>query len=243
MSIHQFFHERGFYYVHTRSSPRATAKAPARCSAYRPCDPDAPPKVEGKVDYTKDFFNKPAYLTVSGQLQGEAFACALVASTPSADVPCRELEHPRHLAEFWMIEPEMAFFDLTETWTSRKPSQADHLGRAEVLHGRPQVFAEEAGEQQGVVHQTRQRAEHRSAFSYTEGVEFSSRAAKVGVPGVVGLDLQSEHERTVAEQYFKCPVILYGTTTPLKPFYMKVNDDQKTVERWTCCAGCGEIWR
>lgn len=246
MSIHQFFHERGFYYVHTPIITASDCEGAGALFRVSTIDPDTPPKVDGKVDYTKDFFNKPAYLTVSGQLQGEAFACALgKIYTFGPTFRAENSNTPRHLAEFWMIEPEMAFYELTdnmdlaEAFLKRIISDAltfcmeDLKFFAERLDNNKELFTK----LENVLNNPFKRV------SYTEGVDILLKSGKKWeFPVAWGSDLQSEHERYLAEQHFKCPVILYDYPRTLKPFYMKVNDDEKTVRAMDVLVpGVGEI--
>ena len=246
MSIHQFFHERGFYYIHTPIITASDCEGAGAMFRVSTIDPDSPPRAEGKVDYTKDFFNKPAYLTVSGQLQGEAFACALGRIyTFGPTFRAENSNTPRHLAEFWMIEPEMAFFDLTdnmdlaEAFLKRIISDAlkfcmeDLKFFAERLDNNKELFTK----LDNVLNNPFKRV------SYTEGVDILLKSGKKWeYPVAWGSDLQSEHERFLAEQHFKCPVILYDYPRTLKPFYMKVNDDGKTVRAMDVLVpGVGEI--
>ncbi|MBP3960396.1 asparagine--tRNA ligase [Gemmata sp. G18] len=246
MSIHQFFHEHGFYYIHTPVITASDCEGAGAMFRVSTIDPAEPPKVEGKVDYTKDFFGKPAYLTVSGQLQGEAFACALgKIYTFGPTFRAENSNTPRHLAEFWMIEPEMAFYELTdnmdlaEAFLKRIISDAlkfcmeDLKFFAEKLENNKELFAK----LENVLNNPFKRV------SYTEGVDILLKSGKKWeYPVTWGSDLQSEHERYLAEQHFKCPVILYDYPRTLKPFYMKVNDDQKTVRAMDVLVpGVGEI--
>ena len=246
MSIHQFFHERGFYYVHTPIITASDCEGAGALFRVSTIDPDAAPKAEGKVDYTKDFFHKPAYLTVSGQLQGEAFACALgKIYTFGPTFRAENSNTPRHLAEFWMVEPEMAFYELTdnmdlaEAFLKRIISDAlkfcmeDLKFFAERMENNKDLFTK----LDNVLNNPFQR------LTYTEGVEILLASGKKWeFPVAWGSDLQSEHERYLAEQHFKCPVILYDYPRTLKPFYMKVNDDQKTVRAMDVLVpGVGEI--
>ncbi len=246
MSIHQFFHEHGFYYVHTPVITASDCEGAGAMFRVSTIDPGDAPKIEGKVDYTKDFFGKPAYLTVSGQLQGEAFACALgKIYTFGPTFRAENSNTPRHLAEFWMIEPEMAFYELTdnmdlaEAFLKRIISDAlkfcmeDLKFFAEKLENNKELFAK----LENVLNNPFKRV------SYTEGVDILLKSGKKWeYPVAWGNDLQSEHERYLAEQHFKCPVILYDYPRTLKPFYMKVNDDQKTVRAMDVLVpGVGEI--
>ena len=246
MSIHQFFHEHGFYYVHTPVITACDCEGAGAMFRVSTLDPDAPPKVDGKVDYTKDFFGKPAYLTVSGQLQGEAFACALGRIyTFGPTFRAENSNTPRHLAEFWMIEPEMAFFDLTdnmylaEAFLKRIISDALKFCMEDLT-----FFAEKLENNKGLFDKLNNVLNNPfKRVSYTEGVDILLKSGKTWeYPVAWGVDLQSEHERYLAEQHFKCPVILYDYPRTLKPFYMKVNEDEKTVRAMDVLVpGVGEI--
>jgi asparaginyl-tRNA synthetase len=246
MSIHQFFHEHGFYYVHTPVITASDCEGAGAMFRVSTLDPDAPPKVDGKVDYTKDFFGKPAYLTVSGQLQGEAFACALGRIyTFGPTFRAENSNTPRHLAEFWMIEPEMAFFDLTdnmdlaEAFLKRIISDALKFCMEDLT-----FFAEKLENNKGLFDKLNNVLNNPfKRVSYTEGVDILLKSGKTWeYPVAWGVDLQSEHERYLAEQHFKCPVILYDYPRTLKPFYMKVNEDEKTVRAMDVLVpGVGEI--
>jgi asparaginyl-tRNA synthetase len=246
MSIHQFFYEHGFYYVHTPVITASDCEGAGAMFRVSTLDPDAPPKVDGKVDYTKDFFGKPAYLTVSGQLQGEAFACALGRIyTFGPTFRAENSNTPRHLAEFWMIEPEMAFFDLTdnmdlaEAFLKRIISDALKFCMEDLT-----FFAEKLENNKGLFDKLNNVLNNPfKRVSYTEGVDILLKSGKTWeYPVAWGVDLQSEHERYLAEQHFKCPVILYDYPRTLKPFYMKVNEDEKTVRAMDVLVpGVGEI--
>jgi asparaginyl-tRNA synthetase len=246
MSIHQFFHERGFYYVHTPIITASDCEGAGELFRVSTIDPDNPPKAEGKVNYTEDFFGKPAYLTVSGQLQGEAFACALgKIYTFGPTFRAENSNTPRHLAEFWMVEPEMAFYELADNMDIAeaflKRIVADALKFcAEDL----KFFAERIENNKGLFERLESVLNNPfKRLSYTEGVEILLKSGKQWeFPVAWGKDLQSEHERYLAEQHFKCPVILYDYPRTIKPFYMRLNDDGKTVRAMDVLVpGVGEI--
>ncbi len=246
MSIHQFFHERGFYYVHTPIITASDCEGAGAMFRVSTIDPEAPPKAEGKVDYSKDFFGKPAYLTVSGQLQGEAFACGLgKIYTFGPTFRAENSNTPRHLAEFWMIEPEMAFYELTdnmdlaEAFIKRIIADAFKYCMEDL-----KFFAERLDNNKGLFEKLENVLNNPfKRVSYTEGIEILLASGKTWeYPVSWGCDLQSEHERYLAEQHFKCPVILYNYPRTLKPFYMKVNDDGRTVRAMDVLVpGVGEI--
>jgi asparaginyl-tRNA synthetase len=247
MSIHQFFHERGFYYIHTPVITASDCEGAGALFRVTTLDPDAVPKNDaGKADYAKDFFGKPAYLTVSGQLQGEAFACALgKIYTFGPTFRAENSNTPRHLAEFWMVEPEMAFYDLSdnmdlaEAFLKRIISDALKFCMEDL-----KFFAERMENNKGLFEKLENVLNNPfKRVSYTEGVDILLKSGKTWeFPVAWGSDLQSEHERYLAEQHFKCPVVLYDYPRTLKPFYMKVNDDGKTVRAMDVLVpGVGEI--
>ncbi|MBA4187118.1 MAG: asparagine--tRNA ligase [Planctomycetaceae bacterium] len=243
-SIHDFFQERGFLYVHTPIITASDCEGAGELFRVTTIDPDAPPKAEGKVDYTKDFFGKPAFLTVSGQLQAETFACGLgKVYTFGPTFRAENSNTPRHLAEFWMVEPEMAFFDLTDNMDLAeafiKRIIADALARCpeDMKFFQERIDKDLLTRLEGVMKTPFRR------LPYTEAVDILLASGKAWeYPVAWGKDLQSEHERYLAEQHFKCPVILYDYPRTLKPFYMRCNDDGKTVRAMDVLVpGVGEI--
>jgi asparaginyl-tRNA synthetase len=243
-SIHDFFQEQGFLYIHTPIITASDCEGAGALFRVSTLDAEKPPLVDGKVDYTKDFFHKPAYLTVSGQLQVESFACSMgKVYTFGPTFRAENSNTPRHLAEFWMIEPEMAFFDLT-----------DNMNLAEAFLKRiirdaladcaddMKFFAERIDKEvftrlENVLNNPFKRV------PYTEAVDILLKSGKTWeFPVAWGNDLQSEHERYLTEQHFKCPVILFDYPRTLKPFYMRVNEDGKTVRAMDVLVpGVGEI--
>jgi asparaginyl-tRNA synthetase len=189
------------------------------------------PKPAGQVDFSHDFFHRPAYLTVSGQLQGEIFACALgKIYTFGPTFRAENSNTSRHLAEFWMVEPEMAFFDLNDNMRLAEK----FLKRIfrDVLEQCPedmQFFNARVDDTvlatlDSILHSEFQR------LPYTEAIEILEKSGvKFEFPVTWGQDLQAEHERYLAEQHFHSPVILYDYPRAIKPFYMRVNDDGRTV--------------
>ncbi|MCI0704002.1 MAG: asparagine--tRNA ligase [Planctomycetia bacterium] len=244
MSIHQFFHEHGFYYIHTPIITASDCEGAGALFRVTTLDPDAPPKVAGKADFTKDFFGKQAYLTVSGQLQVESFACSLgKVYTFGPTFRAENSNTPRHLAEFWMVEPEMAFcdlndnMDLAEAFLKRIIADALKYCAEDMKFFQERIDPDLLKRLDGVLNKPFKRV------SYTEGIGLLLKAPQTWeFPVAWGSDLQSEHERYLAEEYFKCPVILYDYPRTLKPFYMKVNDDGKTVRAMDVLVpGVGEI--
>jgi asparaginyl-tRNA synthetase len=244
MSIHQFFHENGFLYIHTPIITASDCEGAGALFRVTTLDAEKPPQAAGKTDFTKDFFAKPAYLTVSGQLQVESFACSLgKVYTFGPTFRAENSNTPRHLAEFWMIEPEMAFYELTDNMDLAEAFLKRIIGDAMKFCAEDMKFFQERIDKEllarleNVLHNPFKRV------SYTEGVEILLKSGKTWeFPVAWGTDLQSEHERYLAEEHFKCPVILYDYPRTLKPFYMKVNDDGKTVRAMDVLVpGVGEI--
>lgn len=243
-SIHDFFQERGFLYIHTPIVTASDCEGAGAMFRVTTIDPENPPKVDGKVDYTKDFFGKPAYLTVSGQLQVESFACSLgKVYTFGPTFRAENSNTPRHLAEFWMVEPEMAFYDLNdnmdlaEAFLKRIISDALAKCSEDLKFFQERVDKEVFTRLENVLNNPFRR------LPYTEAIEILQSTGKTWeYPVSWGCDLQSEHERYLAEQHFKCPVILFNYPRTLKPFYMRVNEDNKTVRAMDVLVpGVGEI--
>jgi asparaginyl-tRNA synthetase len=244
-SIHDFFQERGFLYIHTPIITASDCEGAGAMFRVTTIDVDKPPKTEtGTVDFTKDFFHKPAYLTVSGQLQVESFCCSLGnVYTFGPTFRAENSNTPRHLAEFWMVEPEMAFCDLddnmnvAEAFLHRIIKDAlEHC--AEDL----KFFAERVDK--GIFDRLNNVLNNPfKRVPYTEAVEILTKSGQTWeYPVAWGNDLQSEHERYLTEKHFKCPVILFNYPRTLKPFYMRVNDDGKTVRAMDVLVpGVGEI--
>ncbi|PSC73030.1 asparagine-tRNA cytoplasmic 1-like [Micractinium conductrix] len=194
-----------------------------------------PRTADGKVDYSKDFFSKPSYLTVSGQLNGEYYACALSNIYTFGPTFRAENSHTaRHLAEFWMIEPEMAFCDLADDMQCAE-DYVRFCCRHILDNCRPDLEFINGMIDKGAIARLEQVAN--SPFkrvSYTEAVELlegvvASGEKKFEYPVSWGIDLQSEHERYLTEEIFKQPIIVYNYPKEIKAFYMRLNDDGKTV--------------
>ncbi|MBX9625216.1 MAG: asparagine--tRNA ligase [Gemmataceae bacterium] len=243
-TIHDFFDERGFFYVHTPVITASDCEGAGALFRVSTIDPDAPPKAEGKVDYTKDFFGKPSYLTVSGQLQVEGFACSLgKVYTFGPTFRAENSNTPRHLAEFWMIEPEMAFYDLADNMALAEAFLKRIITDALSHCGEDLKFFAERVDKEVITRLEHVRDNPFLRVSYTEAVDILMKSGKTWeFPVAWGNDLQSEHERFLTEQHFKSPVILYDYPRTLKPFYMRVNDDGRTVRAMDVLVpGVGEI--
>lgn len=244
-AIHQFFQAKSFTYVHTPIITASDCEGAGELFRVTTLDASHPPMTEeGDVDFKKDFFAKKAYLTVSGQLEAETFACAL--SNVYTFGPTFRAENSntsRHAAEFWMIEPEMAFcdlwgnMDLAEEFVKYLIRDAQAYCAADLEFFSKFVDKELLTRLDFVLQRPFQRC------TYTEAIAILQAAGKTWAhPVKWGDNLQSEHERFLAEEHFKCPVTVYNYPRTLKPFYMRANDDGKTV-----CAmdvlvpGIGEI--
>jgi asparaginyl-tRNA synthetase len=230
-SVHQFFQERGFLYVHTPIITSSDCEGAGQLFRVTTLDPANPPRANGAVDYTRDFFARPTYLTVSGQLQVETYACALgKVYTFGPTFRAENSNTSRHLAEFWMIEPEMAFYDLADTMTLAEDFLKRLIGDA--LKDCPEDM-QFFNTRIDTTLLDRLKAVLAAPFTrmpYTEAVERLQKSGETFEhPVAWGTDLQSEHERWLTEQAVKGPVILHDYPRTLKPFYMRVNDDGRTV--------------
>jgi asparaginyl-tRNA synthetase len=243
-SIHDFFQEQGFLYIHTPIITASDCEGGGALFRVSTIDPDAPPKTDGKVDYAKDFFGKPTYLTVSGQLQVESFACSLGnVYTFGPTFRAENSNTPRHLAEFWMVEPEMPFYDLQDNMTLAEAFLKRIIKDALDKCSEDLKFFQERIDKEVFTRLENVLNNPFKRVPYTEAVEILQKTGKTwDFPVAWGNDLQSEHERYLAEQHFKCPVILHDYPRTLKPFYMRVNGDDKTVRAMDVLVpGVGEI--
>jgi asparaginyl-tRNA synthetase len=244
-AIHQFFQERGFYYVHTPIITGSDCEGAGELFRVTSIDPNRPPRLPNDgVDYAQDFFGRSTYLTVSGQLEAEAFACALSkVYTFGPTFRAENSNTSRHANEFWMIEPEMAFCDLEGDM-----DLAEELVKYLVRDMREKcpdelgLFAKFVDKEllarlDFVVERPFQR------ITYTEAVELLRKSGeKFEFPVEYGLNLQSEHERWLTEKHFKSPLTVFNYPKEIKPFYMRLNDDGKTVTAMDLLVpGIGEI--
>lgn len=231
-AIHKYFNDNGFYYLHTPLITASDAEGAGQMFTVTTLDmADVPKTKEGAVDYSEDFFGKHTSLTVSGQLEGELGALALgQVYTFGPTFRAENSNTPRHLAEFWMIEPEVAFYDLEDNMDLAEDF-LKYLIRyalencADDLQFLNDMFDKELIERLRSVAGT-----DFVRLDYTEGVRIlEASGKKFEFPVGWGLDLQSEHERYLVEQHFKKPVILINYPKEIKAFYMKMNADDKTV--------------
>jgi len=231
-AIHKYFNDKGFYYLHTPIITASDAEGAGAMFQVTTLDISNPPrKDDGGIDYAQDFFGKCANLTVSGQLEGELGALALgEIYTFGPTFRAENSNTPRHLSEFWMIEPEMAFYEIKENMDLAEDF-IKYLVKyalencADDLQFLNDMFDKELIERlKGVTETTFVR------LSYTEGVEILMKSGvKFEYPVSWGTDLQSEHERYLVEKHFMKPVILTDYPKEIKAFYMKQNPDGKTV--------------
>lgn len=244
-AIHQFFQEQGFVYVHAPIITASDCEGAGEMFRVTTLDLDKPPRTEdGRVDNTADFFKRATYLTVSGQLEAEAFACAFSkVYTFGPTFRAENSNTSRHANEFWMIEPEMAFTDLVGNMDMAE-SFVKHLIRDARTHCAEDLefFSKFVDKQllerlNFVLERPFQRV------SYTEAVDLLIKSGKTfEYPVEYGINLQSEHERFLTEQLFKCPVTVYNYPKEIKPFYMRLNEDDKTVTAMDVLVpGIGEI--
>ena len=230
-SIHNYFQENGFLYVNTPIITASDCEGAGELFRVTTLDLENVPQVNGAVDYQQDFFDRPSYLTVSGQLNAEIYACALgKAYTFGPTFRAENSNTSRHLAEFWMIEPEMAFYDLhdnmdlAEEFLKRVFHDALTHCPDDMEFFNQRIDKTVLETLQGIVESEFVR------LPYTDAVEILEKNnQEFEFPVSWGTDMQSEHERFLTEIHFRAPVILYDYPRSIKPFYMRVNDDEKTV--------------
>lgn len=231
-AIHKFFNERGFYYFHTPLITASDCEGAGAMFQVTTLDLNNLPKdEEGKVDYSKDFYAKPTALTVSGQLEGELGATALgQIYTFGPTFRAENSNTPRHLSEFWMIEPEMAFYDISDNMDLAEDFVKYCINYA-LEHNIDDIRALSERFDKDLEERLRFVVDNDFVrLTYTEGVKILEESGrKFEFPVHWGTDLQSEHERYLVEEHFKKPVILTDYPKEIKAFYMKQNEDGKTV--------------
>ncbi|MGA0402336.1 MAG: asparagine--tRNA ligase [Flavobacteriaceae bacterium] len=262
-AVHQYFNEQGFFYMHTPIITGSDAEGAGEMFRVSTLDPKNPPlNEERNIDYKEDFFGKETNLTVSGQLEGETYAMGLgKIYTFGPTFRAENSNTSRHLAEFWMIEPEMAFYDLEDNmelaedfikYTIRYV--LEHCKEdLEFLENR--LLDEEKTKPQNerspmpLIEKLRFVVDNEfKRVSYTEAIDVlrnskANKKKRFQYPvNEWGIDLQSEHERYLVEKHFNAPVILYNYPANIKAFYMRLNDDEKTVRAMDVLfPGIGEI--
>jgi len=235
MAIHNFFHERGFFYFHTPIITGSDCEGAGQMFQVTTMNLyDLKKDEQGSIDYSNDFFGKQASLTVSGQLEGELAAMALgKIYTFGPTFRAENSNTPRHLAEFWMIEPEVAFYEIADNMQLAQDF-IQHCVRWALQHCTDDLkFLCEMYDNELIERLNFVITNDFKRITYTEGIAILEQAVANGVkfefPVSWGTDLQSEHERYLVEQHFKNPVILTDYPKEIKSFYMKQNDDGKTV--------------
>ena len=244
-AIHKFFQERDFVYVHTPLITGSDCEGAGEMFQVTTLDLNNLPMTEdGKVDFSKDFFNKPTNLTVSGQLNGETYAMAFKnIYTFGPTFRAENSNTTRHAAEFWMIEPEIAFADLEDDMMLAESMLKYVINY--VLENAPEEMAFFNNfVDKGLLDRLRNVVENDFArVTYTEAIDILSKHNdKFDYKVSWGCDLQTEHERYLTEQIYKRPVFVTDYPKEIKAFYMKLNDDGKTVAAVDCLVpGIGEI--
>jgi asparaginyl-tRNA synthetase len=236
-AVHKYFQEKGFYYIHSPIITTGDAEGAGELFKVTTLDLENLPRNDkGKVDYSQDFFGEEAGLTVSGQLEAELLACALGdVYTFGPTFRAENSNTSRHASEFWMIEPEMAFCELDEmmvviedfikylfTYALEEAQEEMEFFNRWIDKGRIKTLEDIINADFGHV-------------TYTEAIEILKKAdMDFEFPVKWGIDLQSEHERYLTEQYFKKPIMVTDYPREIKAFYMRLNDDQKTVRAVDC---------
>ena len=262
-AIHQFFQVKGFYYVHTPIITGSDAEGAGEMFRVSVLDPQNPPiDTDGSVDFKQDFFGKETNLTVSGQLEAETYALGLGnVYTFGPTFRAENSNTSRHLAEFWMIEPEMAFYDLHDNMDLAEEFIKNILTYVMEKCEKDLIFLDQRLENEDKRKPLIQRSPMRliqkikfvienefKRVSYSEAIDIlknSKQNKKKKFKYLIqewGSDLQSEHERYLVEKHFNAPVILYDYPAKIKAFYMRMNEDQKTVRAMDILfPGIGEI--
>jgi len=231
-AIHRFFHEHGFAWINTPIITSADAEGAGELFRVSTLDlANLPRTIEGKIDYAQDFFGRETFLTVSGQLNVESYCLALSkVYTFGPTFRAENSNTSRHLAEFWMVEPEIAFSDLADNASLAEALLKYVLAAVLAERGDDMAFFDERIEKglivklQGIVDKAFVR------MDYTEAIAILERAKqKFEFPVKWGMDLQSEHERYLAEKHVAGPLVLMNYPKEIKAFYMRLNDDDRTV--------------
>jgi asparaginyl-tRNA synthetase len=262
-AVHQFFQEEGFFYVNTPIITGSDAEGAGEMFRVSTLNPKNPPlNKDGNPDFKEDFFGKETNLTVSGQLEAEAYALALGdVYTFGPTFRAENSNTTRHLAEFWMIEPEMAFYDLYDNMDLAEKFITSVLKHVLISCEKDLKFLDERFNKEENTKPQQQRStmgllekinfvvsNDFKRVSYTEAIDIlrnskPNKKKKFQYPvNEWGIDLQSEHERFLVEKHFNCPVILFDYPANIKAFYMRRNDDGKTVRAMDILfPGIGEI--
>ena len=244
-AIHRFFQEQNFVYVHTPIITESDAEGAGEMFRVTALDPEDPPRTEdGKIDWSKDFFGKPTNLTVSGQLEAEIFALAFRdVYTFGPTFRAENSNTQRHAAEFWMIEPEIAFADLEDAMDLAE-AMVKYILRYVMENAPEEMEFFSTRIDKGLLDRLHNVVDSDfERLSYTDAVDILSRADhKFDFEPYWGCDLQTEHERYLTEEVFKKPVFVTDYPKDIKAFYMRLNDDGKTVAASDLLVpGIGEI--
>lgn len=244
-AIHKFFNEQDFVYVHTPILTASDAEGAGEMFQVTTLDIDNPPRTEdGAVDYSKDFFDKPTHLTVSGQLEGETFAMAFSKIyTFGPTFRAENSNTTRHAAEFWMIEPEMAFMDNNKNMDVAE-AMLKYVINYVMENAKEEIeFCNQFVDKGLIDRLNHVRNSDFERVTYTRAIEIlKEHEEKFDVKVEWGMDLQTEHERYLTEQIFKKPIFVTDYPKDIKAFYMKLNPDNKTVAAMDCLVpGIGEI--
>ena len=262
-AVHKYFQDNGFFYVNTPIITGSDAEGAGEMFRVTTLDPKNPPLTEtGEVDYKKDFFGRETNLTVSGQLEGETFAMSLgKIYTFGPTFRAENSNTSRHLAEFWMIEPEMAFYDLIDNMNLAEDfikyvlKYTLEVRREDIEFLNQRFLEEEKAKPQAersemslieklefVIHNDFKRVSYTEAVDILKNCNHNKKKKFQYLIDEWGVDLQSEHERYLVEKHFGCPVILYDYPAKIKAFYMRLNEDGKTVRAMDILfPGIGEI--
>lgn len=244
-AIHSFFQENGFMWVATPLITSSDCEGAGEMFTVTNFDLNNVPKNEkGEADFSKDFFGKHAYMTVSGQLNVETYACSFSkVYTFGPTFRAENSNTTRHLAEFWMVEPEMAFTDLDGCATTAEKLLKYVFKTVLEQRADDMKFIAERVDKDAITRLEHFISSDFAKVDYTDAIEILKKATKkFEYPVEWGIDLQSEHERYLAEEHFKAPVVVKNYPRDIKAFYMKQNDDGKTVAAMDVLApGIGEI--
>lgn len=244
-AIHKFFQEKGFVYTHTPIITGSDAEGAGEMFRLSTLDMSNPPRTEdGKIDFKEDFFGKETNLTVSGQLEGEAYALAFQKIyTFGPTFRAENSNTARHASEFWMIEPEIAFADLNDDMKLAEDMLKYVISY--ILENAPEEMAFfNSFIDKGLIEKLNNIVNSDFAHvTYTEAIELLEKSNKeFDYPVKWGIDLQTEHERYITEEIFKKPVFVTDYPKEIKAFYMRLSDDEKTVAAMDCLVpGVGEI--
>ncbi|MBH0061701.1 asparagine--tRNA ligase [Pseudoalteromonas sp. NZS71] len=244
-AIHRFYHEQGFYWISTPIITASDCEGAGEMFRVSTLDMQNLPLTDkGEVDYSEDFFGKEAFLTVSGQLNGETYASAMSKIyTFGPTFRAENSNTSRHLAEFWMVEPEVAFADLEDV-AKLAENMLKYVFKAVLEERRDDMeFFAQRVEKTAITRLEEFVEKDFAQVNYTEAVEILKNCGKKFEYAVEwGVDLQSEHERYLAEEHFKAPVVIKNYPRDIKAFYMRQNEDGKTVAAMDIVApGIGEI--